>query len=419
MKIHDSLNRIIIVLVSLTILLSNCKNSSENKDNDQKKSRLVNNDLIIIDLDTTKQILGNYSDFFSSAHFIPLETSNESLIGVVGQLELFNDTIYILDHRSAKGIFVFTLSGKFIRKIGVNGKGPGEWILPSNFCIDKNQRLLYVLDSQLQRITIMQLEGQVIKQISLKNNSVRSHYIECKNGRIFLDARHFGDNENLEDYMVFEIDSTGTEINKWFSIDKDNKGWNHSYYLNGSGTFYSSPSSIRFVELFMDTIYSITDDGMLPFITIKSSEMFDRESVKEIQSTVNNGLINSRELYEKNGYWAINSYIENDDLIYFTFHGKHMMNNIIINKSTNQIRFLKGLFDDITYKEIVSGAAMPNFYSGENKLIVGAISDPKRFRESINNNITKLPVEEKERLINISELNNPILIVLKTKSVQD
>jgi hypothetical protein len=417
MRTLDFRNALLNAIVALTILLTACKNNNDsNGPKNVNGSRLTNKDLIIIDLDTTKQSLANYSEFFSSAQFIPLETSDKSLIGYIGQLELFNDTVYILDSRTAKCIFVFTLTGKFVRKIGVIGKGPGEWIQPSNFCINKTQRLLYVLDAQLQRITLLHLDGEVIKQISLKNNSVRSQHIECDNGRIFLDARHFSNNDNRDDYMVREIDSTGIEINKWFSLDKDNKGWTQSFNISGSGTFYSSPSNIKFVELFMDTIYSITNEGMLPFIAIKSSEILDREPISEIQSAAKEGGLFTRKLFEKDEIWAINSYIENDDIIYFIFYGNRVGNLIIINKRTNQIRYLKGLFNDITFEDIKSGTAMPNFYTGENNLIVGAIQNAKQFQESIKKNITNLTVEEKEKFLKVSEFDNPILIILNSKS---
>jgi len=406
----------LIIVLSITFLHSNCKNSENQKEIEfHSENTLLNKDIYIIDLDTMTRTVASYSDIFSSIKYIPLETTSECLIGQIEHIELFNDTIYVLDSREAKSILLFNLSGKFVQKIGKVGKGPGEWSQPTSFTIDKTKRLLYVLDANLQRIAVLTLQGKVIDQFDLKSNGVRSHCIESDQGRIFLDARHYESEEGEIDYMLREISNSGEEIRNWLSFKKDNKGWTQAYYYSGSGSLYSVPAGIKYVDLFMDTIYSITKEGLKPFIAIKSSTMIKKETLTDIQKLSGNGGSFVGELSKQDAFWGIHSYIENDDLIHFIFNGGKNYNLILIDKRTNQIKYLKAFKDDLTFKELASGTTMPNFYSGEKNKIIGGFNKISTFQQSLRINSTNLPDEEKNKLLKISELSNPILILAITK----
>jgi hypothetical protein len=416
LTIHLSL----IFVLLLSLLLSNCRNPKKQESIESHSEKvLVNKDLIIIDLDTLTKNVISYSDIFSSIKYIPLETTSECLIGQIEHIELFNDTLYVLDTRQAKCILLFNLSGKFVQRIGTSGKGPGEWTQPTSFTIDKSNRLLYVLDANLQRITILTLKGRLVNQFDLNGTTfVRSHYLECDHGRIFLDARHYESENKNNDYLIKEIDGTGEVISTWFSYNKDNKGWNEAFYISGSGSFYSAPSDIKYVDLFMDTIYSINKEGIKPFIAIKSSKMIKKETLSNIQELSESGSSYISELYKEDGFWGINSYIENNDLIHFVLNGGRNYNLILIDKYGHQIKFIKGLKDDMTYKDISKNISMPKFYCGEKNMIIGSFSKVSAFQQALKVNNTNLSNEEKDKLLSISELSNPILIIATTKEMK-
>ena len=64
------------------------------------------------------------------------------------------DSIYILDQIDC-AIKVFDDKGRYIRKIGTKGKGPGEFLSPKSFDIGSNNEIA-VIDFQLRRCTIIQ-----------------------------------------------------------------------------------------------------------------------------------------------------------------------------------------------------------------------------------------------------------------------
>lgn len=107
----------------------------------------INTNLIEINLE--EQDYENtvfYTDLFESIKIIPLETNSNCLIGQISEIEIYNDTIYILDKNIAKALFMFDKNGNFIKKIGSLGKGPGEYISPKSFTIDNITRQIKILD---------------------------------------------------------------------------------------------------------------------------------------------------------------------------------------------------------------------------------------------------------------------------------
>jgi len=63
--------------------------------------------------------------FIESVKYIPLETNNSCLIADASFVSLYDEFILVAD--SKHNVFLFDLNGKFIRKIGIKGKGPGEY----------------------------------------------------------------------------------------------------------------------------------------------------------------------------------------------------------------------------------------------------------------------------------------------------
>lgn len=75
--------------------------------------------------------------------------------------------IYVTD-RDSYSIRVFNETGTFLRRIGRNGKGPGEFLDISTFAIADNR--LVVFDGVSQRFTEMSLEGEVINTANARLN---------------------------------------------------------------------------------------------------------------------------------------------------------------------------------------------------------------------------------------------------------
>nr|WP_320995399.1 6-bladed beta-propeller [Bacteroides intestinalis] len=69
-----------------------------------------------------------------SVEIIPLETTEECLISKINRIEFYQDKIFVSDKANAK-IFVFTSEGKYLKSIGTQGGGPGEYSFLGDFTL--------------------------------------------------------------------------------------------------------------------------------------------------------------------------------------------------------------------------------------------------------------------------------------------
>lgn len=69
-----------------------------------------------------------------SIEIIPLETTEECLISKINRIEFYRNKIFVSDRSNAK-IFVFTSEGKYLKSIGKQGLGPGEYSFLGDFTL--------------------------------------------------------------------------------------------------------------------------------------------------------------------------------------------------------------------------------------------------------------------------------------------
>ena len=91
----------------------------------------------------------------SKAGIIVLEDTDESLLGKVDKLEVCDNNLYVLE--KGRGLFLFNKQGKFIKMIGRQGKGPGEYIDPDDISIDRENKKIYVLEIKEQDLLLFNL----------------------------------------------------------------------------------------------------------------------------------------------------------------------------------------------------------------------------------------------------------------------
>lgn len=69
--------------------------------------------------------------------YIPLETTDDALIGRHINFILYKDHMYILDNIYSESVFIYKKNGEFVKKIGIKGGGPEEYYILDGMRIDK------------------------------------------------------------------------------------------------------------------------------------------------------------------------------------------------------------------------------------------------------------------------------------------
>ena len=376
------------------ILFFLCFSCIWNNNTIAQNTTLKNDILHVIDLDIlqdTETI--NISSVFNKVETIILETKKEALVYPIFVFFAFDDYIFILNQIQSQDFLVFDRNGKFIRKIG----GPGEYRV-YDFTIDTDNRIIYLLcNSAINKYSI---DGTYTGSIRLEKTPNRIQYA---NGKLYADLQ---DGE----YLLQEIDmETGIQKGKYLDLNIYNKGWYEQDFMWQRTPFkYRSCESPKFVHTFMDTIVAIHQDGLMPFLALKSKNLTTKTDIKATEGKKPSERI--LEMKTKNKIFGIFNYFETKNHIHFCYsQGTTHIHPILYCKSTNlyQETFLQNdlVFDINKFSEYFifsdSNGVYESYYG--NSLI------HELFLKDIKEGKLAPHLDKREELMKITEDSNPVI----------
>lgn len=106
-------------------------------------------------IETEREVL--LSEIADSVRFIPLETSDKSLIRGINEANILKTDKYFFVPW-VETLFQYTTDGKFVRKIGSKGSGPGEFNWIAQIDIDEEKGLVFMQTTSL-RINVYDMES--------------------------------------------------------------------------------------------------------------------------------------------------------------------------------------------------------------------------------------------------------------------
>ncbi|MBD5179333.1 MAG: 6-bladed beta-propeller [Bacteroidales bacterium] len=114
----------------------------------------------------------------ANMRLIPLETTDDCLIGRISDIFIVGDSIVVVDRDNAKQIYLFNIDGKFLRKIGRYGTGPEEYFSLS--CVSATPEHISVLDNPLAKYMTYDYSGNMLSSECLEQ-TLPSHVIALSN----------------------------------------------------------------------------------------------------------------------------------------------------------------------------------------------------------------------------------------------
>ena len=247
--------------------------------------------------------LFDLTPYLDTVKYIRLELSDESIIGSIDKVIVFEERIYILDKQTLS-LFVFDMEGNYLHKIASVGQGPGEYTQLDFFDIDRESRHIVLTDLMDYWIMWFDLNGNFLfrKKIPVWCEGVSI----LPNSDIVLYA-NFRNNSNVlkQEYNLIWLDSDMDFKNVYFPYHS--KDFNIKIITQVAGHFYPFGDHLNFSFPFGSTVYQINNNGLI------SKYKFDFG--KDILSIENPG--NSEQFmenYKNNKYSGIYSYVmENDE----------------------------------------------------------------------------------------------------------
>jgi len=227
-----------------------------------------------INIDISKKSKVPLSEIADNVVAIPLETADYCLLKRIDNIEIFEGLYYVHDMRS---VFVFDQEGKFVRQIGKQGRGPGEYNQLFDFCINRTERQIYLISTSF--IHVFDIDGNFIKQSRI---SAPGHVFFANNHLYHQHSYLHYENErgNIQmDYFFSIYDSAFNKVSTTL-INSDEFG-KDSFKSIGNAYFITKDLDDQRVYFFhakinfdhfprTDTLYVLNDNRREPYITIRT-----------------------------------------------------------------------------------------------------------------------------------------------------
>lgn len=395
----------------LFLLLTACSSKSSKKNNaissaNNKESGYT------IDLDNAAEIDEiPYSTLFKAPKTIILETKSECLIERIRTIDIYHDSIYILD-ASANSLLVFNMDGKFLYQLGSVGNAPGEYTDVADFTINRKEGILYLLDEGTNRILKYDISSKnFLGHINIERSQHQHFCLQYVSGKLYMNETN-KNREETNKYLLKEINiETGKQEKSYLSADEYNKGWSLALRFP-YGFFYSrNTSSPKFVEKFMNTIVSVSEDGVLPAYSIKSKDFTTTEDIKKVIDS--NDFIerrnNFRNFYNKNKVYDINQFIEFKNFVCFKYYKGDMWFYALYNKETGNTQVTRLFINDYIYEK---NYFPMDIYCNNEKGIYTVLKSafiPSFIDDIIDPGFLNSEIDQYEELKAIKEDANPII----------
>src|ERR1035437_4654150 len=208
-----------------------------------------NKGLFEFDPNSLKENSITLSEIADEIIYIPLDNSIQ--LGEIYDFHyprFINNSIFYYENNI--GVLVFDMDGKFIRKIGSKGRGPGEYNIGLDFTVDNKTEKVYIND--MNEIKVYNKEDQFLRSFSLNKFGELINKIEIFNSKLFaFYAIQFDNTPN--GWMVF--DTIGNEIFK-----EERRIPPFTSNIGGGNGAYIYNNRIGFWDEYSDTIFLISDD---------------------------------------------------------------------------------------------------------------------------------------------------------------
>lgn len=142
-------------IACIVLIISSCSHSGNFDDHDVER--------ILIEVNESNEI--KFSHLFDKVEYVPLETTDSSLIGAVEKFRIFDDKVCVLCDKS---LLLFDAnSGKNELGISKLGNAPGEYISLYDVFIDKKNDLIELLDMNGRKIQKYDFKGNFKESLVL------------------------------------------------------------------------------------------------------------------------------------------------------------------------------------------------------------------------------------------------------------
>jgi hypothetical protein len=334
-----------------------------------------------------------FSDLLEEYRYIVPETTEESLFAYISKAYIDRGSLYIFDRWNVDKILVFDVgTGKFLRAIGSQGRGPGEYADLQGFTLDRVRRELLLVDRSGQKVLVYDADSGAFK---------RSFEVDFYPQNIeYVDENTLAYEAGSRDPRLFLTDREGRVLGSYIPYNDKNEALQINSFSRGTG------DEILFRTDLCDSLFTVTPQGPVfsRFVDF-GADALTWDAYKTFPRSELTGLIDRRGA--RNYRTNIRYYSETDSHIRFLYFDKGTPAIVVYDKKAGAATgYSTAVVNDIVFDKmpLLIVAADENWFIGTNDAysIVENIEQTGR---------TDIP----EDLKALSANDNPVITLVKFK----
>lgn len=253
---------------------------------------------------TTNFSTAFFEEAVDSMLFVPLETTDTSLLGAVEQVQKIGNKLVVVDTYKAQKILVFDMNGKFLYNIGAKGGGPGEYASLNHVLI--TSEAICILDWLAWKYIRYDLDGNILYEHKFEKDIPEELVQLDEHTFIGSHAGYFPKNP----YQLTWINDEDSVLNTALPF--------RNFHGEPAGTLqYTLSGSLLFYHNFCDTVYQVYDTKIIPKWRLglyepeevddflKCTSEMDNNEYNEVVYKSDATIVNTFSLIESERYWII------------------------------------------------------------------------------------------------------------------
>lgn len=166
--------------------------------------------LKVVNADNPIEIV-KLTDLVDSVEYIPLETTDECLLGNIYNIKEDAGIFFIWVR---EGLYAFSSDGKFLNRIGRKGDAPGEYIYMNCFYLDTFNKRVGIACELQHKIFLYTYDGVFHSCLELRDTENSIHNIEMiGENKLLIHKNLYSDIDKCEnEYLVYDYSKGSTPL---------------------------------------------------------------------------------------------------------------------------------------------------------------------------------------------------------------
>ena len=348
------------------------------------------------------------SDLIDTVKVISLETNSESILSNVQVLKMSDNNSVILDNYQNGSVAIFDKNGKFVCRLR-QGNGPGE--INGVYSFDVDEQFIYTL--QIEKINKYSLTGDFIESYPIYE--MHNTLFDCL--------------QNVDDGFLLSINPCESKSGK-FEVLHTDKEFNKKrqfvfgHHFHGYSTqdvFRSNNDNVFFFPPLCNTIYKFDGNSFSPLYTLNYPKY---ENTFETNPDCNSlGLEFQQKHCIQGKFFAEGRMYQTQDYLYLTFFdGYGGLFRMYLNTKIGKFRcgYMPSKEDapiwTISFNHFVR-CADNNYFVTMLSPDAYVSAEGNHLEESVSI-LQHISDEDKKKILNAKEDDNPLIIMYKLKSIE-